>query len=126
VSVALGAAGQAPTRAGDAGPLRIVTFYDTVQLHRSDGEVVVLAGQLARVVSELVSLRQPVAWEELAQPHWRHIDDRDTLRRRWDGLLGRLRDRLRDAGLPTDLVSSTRIGLVELVLREGDEVVDRS
>lgn len=125
VEIALSHAGQRPTRAGE-GPLRIVASYDTVQLHRGDGGVVVLAGQLARVVSELVAVRQPLAWEELARPQWPHIDDRDALRRRWDGLLGRLRDRLREEGLRTDLVASTRVGLVELVLREGDVAEDRS
>lgn len=125
VSIALASAGQSPTRADDHGPLRIVASFDTVQLHRADHDVVVLAGQLARVVSELVAVRQPLAWEDLARPHWPHIDDRDALRRRWDGLLGRLRERLRDAGVRTDLVASTRIGLVELVLRDGDVVDDR-
>lgn len=126
VPIAIAAAGQSPTHADETGPLRIVSSYDTVQLHPVSGRVVVLAGQLARVVAELVSVGQPLGWEELARPHWPHIDDRDTLRRRWDGLLGRLRERLRDAGLRTDLVTSTRIGLVELVLREGDEVEDRA
>lgn len=125
VLIGLASAGQGATRAGD-GPLRIVASYDTVQVHRSDGEVVVLAGQLARVVSELVAVRQPMAWEELARPHWPHIAERDILRRRWDGLLGRLRERLREGGLRVDLVSSTRVGLVELVLRDGDLVEDRS
>ncbi len=125
VEIALSRAGQRPTRAVDA-PLRVVASFDTVQIHRGDAAVVVLAGQLARVVSELVTVRQPLAWEELARPHWPHIDDRDVLRRRWDGLLCRLRDRLRDEGLRTDLVASTRVGLVELVLREGDVVEDRS
>lgn len=125
VEIALSHAGQRPTRAGE-GPMRLIASFDTVQIHRADGGVVVLAGQLARVVSELVAVRQPLAWEELARPHWPHIDDRDALRRRWDGLLGRLRDRLREEGLRTDLVASTRVGLVELVLREGDLVEDRS
>jgi hypothetical protein len=125
VSIALSTAGQRPTRADENGPLRIVASFDTVQVHRADGDVIVLAGQLARVVSELVSVRQPMAWEELARPHWPHLDDRDALRRRWDGLLGRLRERLRDAGVRADLVASTRIGLVELVLRDGDVVEDR-
>ncbi|MDP2313562.1 MAG: hypothetical protein Q8P41_11700 [Pseudomonadota bacterium] len=125
VTIALSTAGQSPTRADDRGPLRIVASFDTVQVHRADGTVIVLAGQLARVVSELASVQQPMSWEDLARPHWPHLDDRDALRRRWDGLLGRLRDRLRESGVRTDLVASSRIGLVELVLREGDVVVDR-
>lgn len=126
VPVALSSAGQSPTRADDSGPLRIVASFDTVQLHRADGTVAVLSGQLARVVSELVSVRQPLAWEELARPHWPQLDDRDSLRRRWDGLLGRLRDRFRDIGVRTDLVASTGAGLVELVLKDGDVVEDRA
>ena len=125
IDIPLASAGRSATRAGD-GPLRIVASFDTVHVHRGDGEVVVIAGQLARVISELVSVQQPMSWEELARPHWPHIADRDLLRRRWDGLLGRLRDRLREGHLRTDLVSSTRVGLVELVLRDGDTVEDRS
>jgi hypothetical protein len=125
VTIALSTAGQSPTRADAHGPLRIVASWDTVQLHRADGTVVTLAGQLARVVSELATVQQPMAWEELARPHWPHLDDRDALRRRWDGLLGRLRERLRESGVRPDLVASTRIGLVELVLHDGDVVVDR-
>ena len=82
-------------------------------------------GQLARVVTELAAVQQPIAWEDLARPHWPQIDDRDALRRRWDGLLGRLRERLREIRVRTDLVAATRTGLVELVLREGDVVEDR-
>lgn len=125
VEITLSSASQRPTRAADA-PVRIVASYDTVQIHRDDGSVVVIVGQLARVLSELASVQQPLSWEELARPHWPQIAERDLLRRRWDGLLGRLRDRLREEGLRTDLVSSTRVGLVELVLREGDRVEDRS
>lgn len=125
ISIALSVAGEQATRADDAAPLRIVASYDTVQIHRPKAEVFVLVGQLARVVSELATVQQPLAWEELARPHWPHLDDRDALRRRWDGLLGRLRDRLREGGLRPDLVASTRIGLVELLLREGDVVEDR-
>lgn len=125
VHVALSTAGASPTRAGDDGALRIVASYDTVHIHRADGTVVVLVGQIARVVSELASIQQPVSWEELARPHWPHIDDRDALRKRWDGLLGRTRDRLRAERVRGDLVAATGIGLVELVLRDGDVVVDR-
>jgi hypothetical protein len=125
VSVAISAAGQEPTRLEAEGPLRIVTSFDTVQLHPAGRPVVLLAGQLARVVSELAAVQQPLPWEELARPLWPHIDERDTLRRRWDGLLNRLRERLRAEGLRPDLVVSSHVGLVELILRAGDEVVDR-
>ncbi|MFM2246599.1 MAG: hypothetical protein RL071_2673 [Pseudomonadota bacterium] len=70
-------------------------------------------------------INDELPWEELARPLWPHIDERDTLRRRWDGLLNRLRERLRAEGLRPDLVVSSHVGLVELILRAGDEVVDR-
>lgn len=126
VEVPIASASQPPTRAEDPGPLRLVCSYDTVQIHRPGAPVVLLGGQLARVVSELASVGQPVAWEELARPHWPQLSDRDALRRRWDGLLIRLRARLREEGLRPDLVLSSGVGLVELVLHEGDRVEDRS
>lgn len=125
LSIALSTAGQEATRADEQAPIRIVASFDTVQIHRQGAEILVVAGQLARVLSELVSVRQPMAWDELARPLWPHLDDRDALRHRWDGLLGRLRERLRDGGVRTDLLASTRIGLVELVLRSDDVVEDR-
>lgn len=126
VEVPIASASQPPTRAEDLGPLRLVCSYDTVQIHRPGTPVVLLSGQLARVISELASVGQPVAWEELARPHWPQLNDRDALRRRWDGLLIRLRARLREEGLRPDLVLSSGVGLVELVLHEGDRVEDRS
>ncbi len=125
VRIPIATAGQSHTRAGD-GPIRLVATWDTVHIHRADGEVVVLAGQMARLVAELVSVRQPLPWEDLARPHWPDAEDRDALRRRWDRLLARIRERLRAGGIRPDLVSSTRIGLVELVLHQGDVVEDRS
>jgi hypothetical protein len=125
VNVPLAAAGRAPTRVDETAPLRIVCSFDTVQVHRPHRPAVVLGGQLARVLSEVATVGQPQSWWELARPHWPHIDDRDALRRRWDGLLNRLRERLRDEGLRSDLIVSSGAGLVELVLREGDVVEDR-
>ena len=46
------------------------------------------------------------------------------LRQRWDQLLTRMRMKLREAGLRSDLIRSARPGLVELVLGPGDKVVD--
>jgi hypothetical protein len=57
---------------------------------------------------------------------WPEIPDRDQIRRRWDVLLVRLRDRLRALGVRPDLVRSSRNGLVELVLQPGDSVDDQT
>jgi hypothetical protein len=126
VAIDLDQAGHSHTRGGSPGPLRLICSFDTVQVHPTHGDVVVLAGQIARVISELAAVGQPLHWVELARPHWPHITERALLRRRWDGLLGRLRDRLRAGGQRSDLVQSTRTGLVELVLLDGDTVEDRS
>ncbi len=126
VNVPLGHAGEASTLGGERAPLHLVTFHDTVQIHREHHPTVQVVGQLARVISELASVGQPLAWDGLARPLWPHIDEREVLRKRWDGLLGRLRERLRADGLPEDLVRSTRVGLVELVLQPGDVVDDRA
>lgn len=126
VPLALASAGQQATRVDPTGPLRIVANYDTVHVHRGPGAPLVLTGQLARLVSELVSVHAPLAWTELASALWPQIEDRDLLRRRWDVLLVRLRERLREGGVRPDLVQSTGVGLVELVLQEGDQLEDRT
>lgn len=125
-AVALERAAQAATRIDHAAPLRVVAHFDTVHIHRGGGAPLVLSGQLARLISELVSVGAPLAWTELAAAQWPQIEDRDQLRRRWDVLLARLRERLRDGGVRPDLVQSTRVGLVELVLQDGDSVEDRT
>ncbi len=125
VSMTLASAGQTPTRADSFGPLKIVSFFDSVHLHRADGVPLVLSGQMARVMAELVAIGNPVAWEELAGQLWPTLTEREVLRRRWDVLMVRLRERLREAGIRSDLVQSTGHGLVELVRQEGDVVEDR-
>lgn len=131
ISMSLASAGQQATRLDHAAPLRVVASFDTVHIHRggstgAGGAPLVLTGQLARVLSELATLRTPVAWTELAAAQWPAIEDRDLLRRRWDVLLVRLRERLREGGVRPDLVQSTGVGLVEIVLQDGDVVEDRT
>ncbi len=126
VRMALASAGQTPTRVDGYGPVRIVAQYDTVHIHRGNGPPLVLTGQMARLVSELVAVGNALAWEEVAGALWPQLGDRDVLRKRWDVLLVRLRERLRDGGVRPDLVQSTRSGLVELVRQEGDTVEDRA
>ncbi|MCB9798022.1 MAG: FHA domain-containing protein [Alphaproteobacteria bacterium] len=127
VEVSLAQASQAQTRAADAvdEPLRIVAAYDTAHLHRKGRPPVVLSGQAAQVISELVAADGPMSWEAIAREIWRDQLDRHALRRKWDICLVRLRNRLRDADVRPDLVVSTG-GQVELVLLEGDEVVDKT
>ena len=126
VSVPLSRAGQAQTRANLDAPLTITAYFDTVHLARAGAQPVVVSGLQARVLSELVATRAPLGWEDLAAGLWPEIPDRDALRRRWDVLMVRLRGRLREAGVRPDLIQSTGVGLVELVLRPDDRIEDRT
>lgn len=126
VAVPLGSAGQDRTRSGPDDPLRIVARFDTLHLYRGEAAPLVLSGLQARLLSELVSVAAPVAWEEVAAVLWPTVTDRPQIRRRWDVCMTRLRERLREAGVRSDLIRSTGSGLVELVLHANDTVEDRT
>jgi len=128
VTTSLERAAQSPTRDADGyrGPLRIIARFDAVHIHRGAELAVVLDGLAARVVSELVSAAAPLGWEGLAAELWRGDTDRASLRGRWDVLMARLRRKLRMAGISSDLVRASGNGLVELVLRHGDVLVDET
>lgn len=119
---------QSPTRAagGHSQPLRVIARFDTVHIQRGAELLLVLDGLAARLVSELVTAQVPIDWDTLAGGLWRDSSDRNVLRRRWDVLLARLRRKLRTAGVPTDLVRASGNGLVELLLRPGDALVDET
>lgn len=86
----------------------------------------VIGGQSARVLSELVSYAGPVAWLACARQLWTDDADVHELRHRWDVALGRLRRRLREAGLRSDLVVTDRSGHAQVTLYEQDVVEDRT
>ena len=119
---------QSPTRddEGYREPLRIVARFDVVHVHRGAELALVLDGLAARVVSELSTAHAPLGWEGLAAGLWHSEPDRGALRSRWDMLMARLRRKLRLSGISTDLVRASGNGLVELVLRHGDVVVDET
>lgn len=128
VSIALQTAGRSATAVagGVAPPVRLEARHDTVHMHVEGRESIVLAGLAGRLVSELVSFDAPVPWRVLAGEVWPDEDDDDYLRRRLDTNLSRLRKRLRDAGIRSDLVRSDGYGNVELFRHPGDEVLDRT
>lgn len=102
--------------------------YDIVRLTAAHGATQNFDGLLARALCELHAIGKPVAWQELARLVWGPgVADELTeaqLRQRWDQLLTRMRMKLRETGLRSDLIRSARPGLVELVLGPGDKVVD--
>lgn len=127
VAISLDAAGQSPTRAGGGieAPLRIHANFDTVQIFREGATVLVLSGIQARIVSELVALGGPSHWTVVAGLLWPG-DPQGAVRSRFDVLLSRLRRKLRDARVRTDLVHTDGAGQVELLLYPHDVVEDRT
>lgn len=123
----LDAAALAPTHGGGIdAPMRLVAFYDSVEIHRAGRPVVAIGGIGARLISELVAFGGPVSWERVARELWSDEVDQAELRHRWDVALGRLRARLRDAGVRADLLTSDGAGQLQLVIYEGDRVDDRT
>lgn len=107
-------------------PLKIVARFHSVHLLRDGEAPVLLDGVAARIVSELVLLAGPTAWDVVARDIWKETTALPVLRGRWDAQLSRLRARLRGAGIRPDLVRSDRHGFVELVLHADDVVVDEA
>lgn len=128
VMIPLGLAAQAGTSPLGAitAPLHLVVRYDTAHIHRTTEPALILDGLLARILSELASIAVPVSWESLARQLWPQEDDVVALRRKWDTNLTRLRRRLREAHIRTDLVRADGHGNFEIFLEPGDQVVDQT
>lgn len=128
VAVALSSASRTATRA-DGGihrRLKVVARFETAHIYRGDGDPIALNGLSARILSELVAFEGPVPWEVLAKELWPDEDDRHLLRRKLDVNLSRLRKKLRDASIRSDLVRADGFGHFELFLMEGDQIEDRT
>jgi hypothetical protein len=113
-----------PSTVGATAPLRLVASFDTVQIHQNEFSVV-LGGLAARIISELIALGGPAAWNVLAAEIWGANEDGLDLRPRFDMAMNRLRRRLREAGIRDDLVVLTGTGQAQLVLHPGDRLEDR-
>jgi hypothetical protein len=107
-------------------PVRILTRYDTVQLHRDGMPVAILAGTAARLVSELAGMGGLAGWEVIAGELWPGEADRVLLRQKWDRTLQTLRAKIREFGLRPDLIRADGKGHLELVLLPGDRLEDES
>ncbi len=114
-------------RGRDETRLKLVLCFDSVHIHGSDGRSVTIDGIAARLLCELYEIGAPVAWQEVANLLW-PADPAPVaaLRQRWDQLLTRLRMRLREAGVRSDLVRPSQRGLVELLLGPEDVVEDQT
>jgi hypothetical protein len=107
-------------------PLAIVARYDTVYVRMPGRPECVIAGLLARIVSELATIGRLVSWEAVAREIWGDESDRGIMRQNWDRNLRRLRAQLREAGIRPDLVRPDGKGNVELYLLPQDTVIDES
>lgn len=121
----VGATATVPHEGARRRPLVLVLRFDTVHIHAGE-DPVVIDGLAARLLSELALMRGPVEWETLAALLWPDEPIGPAMRGRWDQMSNRLRRRLRDAGLPTDLVRADGHGRVEVVLGPRDEVRDET
>ncbi len=127
VSMPLRDAGIAQTASnvGIDAPVLLVLHYDSVHVQRAD-ETVVIDGVPARILSELALIGTLVEWRTLAALVWPEEYDDFGLRQKWDGALARLRRKLREARLRTDLVRVDGLGRVELFLLADDRVLDKT
>lgn len=128
IDIPLAAAGLAPTRphGGVATPLRILANFDTVHLFRNEVVAAVLGGIPARIISELVALGGPAHWTVLTGLLWPQEPDPDVVRSRLDVNLSRLRRKLREVRIRSDLVHTDGAGRIELLLYPDDVVEDRT
>jgi hypothetical protein len=110
---------------GVAAPIKLVAFYDSVQLYQRGEKVLTLGGHGARILSELVACGGPTHWELLARQVWPDEVEALPLRHRWDVALGRLRARLRAAGM-RELVRADGTGQLALETYDGDVIEDRT
>jgi hypothetical protein len=107
-------------------PLRIIAWYDSVEIHREGRVPLTLGGVGARILSELAVLNGPVEWHVVAREVWSEEVESAELRHRWDVTLARVRARLKTAGIRRDLFRSDGSGLVQLVRFPSDVVEDRT
>lgn len=90
---------------------------------RVDADTVVFRGRQARLLIELIAIRQPVYWWEVARILWGEGSEVE-LRPRWDMLLSRVRARIGSIGGNKGLVHSDGGGLIQLLLAGTDRVSD--
>lgn len=126
VPLADAAAAKTELQGGVQEPLALEGRFDTVHITRPGRPPAVVTGLPGRLLSELISFGQPVPWLLLAQQIWGEEEDPGVLRPRLDMTLSRLRRKLRELRLRTDLARTDGSGNVELFLYAADRAEDHS
>ena len=85
------------------------------------GESQAIKGLPAMILQSLVAAGEAVDWRELAKALWPDEDDVISLRQKWDAALARLRRRLQELRVRSDVVRTHGFGLLGLNL--GDDVI---
>lgn len=119
-------AARTEVRGGVQEPLTLQGRFDTVHILRPGRPPAVVTGLSARLLSELIAFGQPVPWLLLAQQIWGTEEDPLVVRPRLDMTLSRLRRKLRELRLRTDLVRSDGSGNIELFLYASDRAEDHT
>lgn len=114
------------TATAGGSALKLVCRTTTVHVHRRSRESLTVDARAGQLLSELALMRVPAAWGTLAEVLWPNEADPGKLRRNFDGVLARLRARLREGGVRDDLVRTDGRGNIEVFLHPGDEVVDEA
>lgn len=128
IAVSIGTSGEVTTAdpASLESPLEITVRYDTVHIHRTGTPAITLDGMIARILSDLATAGVPVGWHVIARDLWPGESEVAVLRRNWDAAMSRLRKKLREARVRTDLVRTDHSGNFELFLARGDRVDDQT
>ncbi len=125
VAISLERAASPTTERDDVldSPLVITLRYETVHVQRGRDHMTI-DGVPAMILCELGLIGAPVEWRVVAREIWPNEDNDTALRQRWDRGLARLRLRLTEVGLRSDLVRLLGGGRTELYLHPGDRVED--
>lgn len=113
------------TRPGTASGLVLEAVSDAVRLSRGDDDApIVIGGVPGRILHHIVRSGGVMPWRELVARVW--PDDRaaeTSLRRRLDTGIGRLRERLREAGAAHLAIAMDGAGTVTLTTGDADRLV---
>lgn len=127
VLVPLSSSSQNATRVegGLERPLRLVSWYESVEIVRAGEPTITIGGMPGRLLGELISIGGSAPWDAVARELWPKLPE-ENLRKSWDVTLSRLRAKLRSAGIRVDLVKPDGSGQVLLSLGEHDEIEDHA
>jgi hypothetical protein len=123
IAVPIASANIAATTPTDRAWSAIVIQLRSGNVHvHHEGAVTAFDGMPAAILETLARQRRAHRWREIASGIWPDIDDDVKLRVLWDGAMGRLRKRMRSAGIRATLVRTDNLGNIELSLGPSDRV----